>query len=162
MTFFFFFGTCVYLFGVVILHTWIRLFDIIILCTGVCLCDMILCVLGGASTGSCADGCACSVMPLCVTLITFLLCFTKRSLQRMKTTFKPWHSLLPLPQMPFSLPPSPHLFIAYSYFRSRFRHLLLQEVSPACSSWVRSSHSILSPFAVPITALGTLSHSKYL
>lgn len=93
----FFFCTCVYLFGVVILHTCIRLFDIIILCTGVCLCDTILCVLEGASTDSRADGCGCSVMPLCVTLITFLLCATKKSLQKTKTTFKPWHLLLPLP-----------------------------------------------------------------
>lgn len=92
-----FFCTCVYLFGVVILHTCIRLFDIIILCTGVCLCDTILCVLEGASTDSRADGCGCSVMPLCVTLITFLLCATKKSLQKTKTTFKPWHLLLPLP-----------------------------------------------------------------
>lgn len=61
----FFFCTCVYLFGVVILHTCIRLFDIIILCTGVCLCDTILCVLEGASTDSRADGCGCSVMPVC-------------------------------------------------------------------------------------------------
>lgn len=162
---FFFFGTCVLWFWMCVQE-----FDSTVLCTGVYLCDIILCtwLCMGVYTSKrdCMSRFMCTWVCLTchVTIITPLLCSTKESFQRKKTTFKLWHLLGPLP---FSLPslltwvsPTYTLDLRSDISSSKKSSLPIPAgLGPPITSWELPTLPLPPP--QPST-LGTLSHFEYL